>query len=117
MTFAGQRIQRRILQVCLAASIILLLWGMARLWLDDISHAQATEAFAALHSPVALLEGVVRAEPVPLICLGIAVLAVTPVLRLLLLLIDFLAQRDWLYAAICAAVGVIIAVGFMLRLH
>lgn len=105
------------LQVLLGISIGLLLWGLMRLWLDGISHAEAKEALRQLQGPVTIAVGVIRAEPVALLCLGIAALVVTPLLRLVLLLIDFAWQRDWFYASVCLGVTVVIAVGFVLRLH
>ena len=39
---------------------------------------------------------------------GVLVLLLTPVLRVLISLFDFLRERDWLYAAICAIVLAVI---------
>ncbi len=105
------------LQVLLAAATGLLLWGLARLWLDGVTHAMAMAAFAQLDSIPRLVAALLRAEPVALLCGGIALLAVTPALRLLLLLLDFALQRDWTYVIMCVLVGAIITVGFALRLH
>lgn len=112
-----QRFQKRMLQVMLAVAVGLLLWGLSRLLLDGITHEAARAAFAELHSPKAILVGALRAEPVPLLCLGIAVLVVTPFLRLLVLIVDFMVQRDWMYVAMSAVVGMIVLASFFLRLH
>lgn len=117
MTSTAQRFQRRMLQVMLAIAMVLLVWGLARLHLDGITHAAAMARFAGLESVSEVAAGLIRAEPVPLLCAGMLLIAVTPALRLLLLFIDFVIQRDRLYAVICVIVGAIIALGGVLRLH
>lgn len=117
MNPVAQKFQKRILQVLLAVAMALLLWGLVRLQLDGIPHKVAMTEFASLETPSEVVAAAIRAEPVALLCAGIAVLVITPFVRLILLVIDFLVQRDGLYAAMSVVVGVIVVIAFALRLH
>lgn len=55
-----------------------------------------------------ILGGVARMNALSWIQTGVVALLLTPVLRVLLSLIDFLRERDWLYAAIAATVLAVI---------
>lgn len=115
MTPTAQRFQKRLLRVLLAAAIVCLAWGLLRLRLDHVTHAEAMAELSRLKSPPALAAAALRAEPVALLCAGIALLVISPFARLLLLLGDFVVQRDRLYAATCAGVAVIILISFAMR--
>jgi len=117
MNLRAQKVQKRTLQAMLAVAMGLLVWGLVRLRLDGVTHADAVAAFAEISSMPLLVVKMLRAEPVALLAAGIAVIVVTPAVRLVLLAIDFLAQRDWLYAAMSAVVGAIVTVAFFLRVH
>lgn len=117
MNPAVQRFQKRMLQFMLACAMGLLIWGLVRLELDGLTHARAMAEFAQLDSPAEVITGTIRAEPVALLCFGISVLVLTPFVRLAVLALDFLVQRDWLYLGMSVVVGVIVIVGFLLRMH
>ena len=55
-----------------------------------------------------ILEGVSGMNAASWIQLGVIALLLTPILRVLLSLVGFVSQRDWLYAAITSAVLAII---------
>ena len=55
-----------------------------------------------------ILRGVASFTAYGWIQLGVVALLLTPVVRVLLSLLDFVKQRDWLYAAITAAVLAVI---------
>lgn len=56
-----------------------------------------------------ILEGALMGNSESLIQLGVVALLLTPIMRVVLSLFDFLRQRDWLYVAITAFVlGVIV---------
>ena len=48
----------------------------------------------------AVVSGAVTGKPFAIICLGMLLLALTPVLRVTLSVFFFLTQRDWLYVGI-----------------
>jgi uncharacterized membrane protein len=48
----------------------------------------------------AVVSGAVIGKPYAIICLGMLLLALTPVVRVALSVIFFLVQRDWLYVGI-----------------
>ena len=57
----------------------------------------------------AVVSGAVTGKPYAIICLGMLLLALTPVVRVALSVIFFLVQRDWLYVGITLFVlGVLI---------
>lgn len=69
-------------------------------------------ADAPLHPEYTTLGGIFRAaaagQAVGLIGIGVLCLLLTPIMRVVLSLADFLRQRDWLYTAITAAVLAVI---------
>lgn len=117
MNLRVQKFQKRSLQSMLVVSLVCLIWGMLRIVVDGVSHEEAVAAFAAITGPASLALGTLRAEPIPLLATGIAVLVLTPFIRLLILTVDFAVQRDWLYVAMSAVVGAIVLLSFLLRLH
>ena len=57
-----------------------------------------------------IFEGITSMNAMSWIQMGVIALLLTPILRVLISLIDFLAERDWLYAAISSIVlSIIIA--------
>lgn len=61
-------------------------------------------------TPLPLLAALVAAgDPTAAVSLGIAILLATPALRVAVLLGAYLKRRDWLFAAIAAAVLAILA--------
>lgn len=64
-------------------------------------------SYTTLHG---ILNGVCHFTATGWIQLGVIVLFLTPIMRVLLSLLDFVKQRDWLYAAITAFVLAVIIV-------
>lgn len=78
--------------------------------MPDYTHFSYTDhhdaSYTTLHG---ILDGVCHFTAAGWIQLGVIVLFLTPIMRVVLSLLDFVKQRDWLYAAITAIVlGVII---------
>lgn len=67
--------------------------------------ANHPENYTTLHG---ILGGFVRLTPVGWIQTGVLVLILTPLLRIVISLFDFIRERDWLYAAITAIVLAVI---------
>jgi uncharacterized membrane protein len=59
---------------------------------------------AMLSSVAGVIAGVMALEPAAIVQLGIVLLIATPVARVLLTLIAFAVQRDWMYVLISAIV-------------
>lgn len=55
-----------------------------------------------------IFDGVTRWNARSWIQLGVIALLLTPILRVLLSMVDFLREHDWLYAGICAVVLAVI---------
>ena len=68
----------------------------------DVAH---DAAYTTLHG---ILGGLCQGTAVGWIQTGVLLLQLTPVMRVLLSLFDFVSERDWLYAAITAAVLTVI---------
>jgi uncharacterized membrane protein len=62
-----------------------------------------------LSSLSGVIAGAVALEPAAIVQLGIVLLIATPVARVLLTLIAFASQRDWMYVLISAIVLVLLA--------
>ena len=62
-----------------------------------------------LSSLTGVLAGAIALEPAAIVQLGIVLLIATPVARVLLTLIAFAIQRDWMYVLISAIVLVLLA--------
>lgn len=116
MTGTSQKFQRRTLQVMLALSMALLVWGLIRLGVDGVSHQAALLQFRDLDTIPEILTALVRAEPIALLAAGMGLIAITPALRLLILTIDFMAQKDALYVGVCVVVAAVIVIGGLVRL-
>lgn len=70
--------------------------------------AEETANFSAYTTLTGIIDGVLNFTAVGWIQLGVIALILTPILRVLLSLLDFLQERDWLYAAITAVVLAVI---------
>lgn len=66
------------------------------------------------YPPAAVLKGIAAGDGPSIIMLGILLLILTPVLRVFASVIAFLLQKDLLYAAITAAVLIILTLAFIL---
>jgi uncharacterized membrane protein len=64
---------------------------------------------AMLSSVAGVIAGVMALEPAAIVQLGIVLLIATPVARVLLTLIAFAVQRDWMYVLISAIVLALLA--------
>ena len=77
--------------------------------MPDYTHFSYAEAHPAEYTTLGgIFAGLGRMDARSWIQLGVIVLILTPILRVLLSLVDFLKERDWLYAAITAAVLAVI---------
>ncbi|MGZ3713851.1 MAG: DUF1634 domain-containing protein [Ktedonobacterales bacterium] len=66
------------------------------------------------HTFASVWQGVLHGEPLAIISLGLLVLLATPVLRVIVSIVAFLLEGDWLYAAITTVVLLILVVSFFL---
>lgn len=78
----------------------------------DLSQYQ-NFSYDAPHSPAfttlgGILDGFLHFTPIGWIQTGVLILILTPVMRVALSLLDFMKERDWLYAAITAVVLAVI---------
>ena len=75
----------------------------------DYTHFDYDEAHPAAYTTITgILEGVLSMKSQSWIQMGVIALILTPIMRVILSLIDFLQEHDWLYAAITAIVLAII---------
>lgn len=75
---------------------------------DYTTFAYSDEHPAEYTTLQGIWEGVVSMNAMSWIQMGVIALLLTPILRVLISLVDFLAERDWLYAAISSVVLAII---------
>jgi uncharacterized membrane protein len=66
------------------------------------------------HSLGDVLAGLTHGDPLAILSLGLLVLLLTPVARVLVSILAFARERDWLYVAITAVVLLILVVSFLL---
>ncbi len=77
--------------------------------MPDYSTFSYTDSHPASYTTLGgILHGVRTMNPMSWIQLGVIALILTPIMRVLLSLIDFLQERDWLYAIITSIVLAII---------
>ncbi len=77
----------------------------------DYSHFAYTDAHDTSYTTLSgILQGALHFTATGWIQLGVIILFLTPILRVLLSLLDFVRQRDWLYSAITATVLAVIIV-------
>ena len=75
----------------------------------DYTHFDYDEALPAAYTTLqGIWEGLLAMKSQSWIQLGVIALILTPILRVIFSLIDFLEERDWLYAGITAVVLAII---------
>jgi uncharacterized membrane protein len=66
------------------------------------------------HTAVGVVAGLGRGDPLAVIVLGLLVLLLTPVLRVLVSVVTFAQERDWLYTGITLLVFCILLISFLL---
>lgn len=77
--------------------------------MPDYTHFSYDEMHPAGYTTLGgILDGVTRWNARSWIQLGVIALLLTPILRVLLSMVDFLREHDWLYAGICAVVLAVI---------
>lgn len=77
--------------------------------MPDYTHFSYAEAHPAEYTTLGgIFAGLGRMDARSWIQLGVIALILTPILRVLLSLVDFLKERDWLYAAITSIVLAVI---------
>jgi uncharacterized membrane protein len=103
--------------VLLAAAIIFL--GLARLLTMPPQGGEPATAAALIQqethptSLVAILDGVDEGRPTSLVRLGVLVLILTPVARVAMTVVLFLAQRDWAFVVLAAFVLLLLVLGLL----
>lgn len=98
--------------VLLSAGVILL--GVVLFYIRYAASFQsaATRTYPRSLADVAL--GVTHGDPLAVIALGLLILLATPTLRVVISIVTFALERDWLYTAITALVLLILLVSFLL---
>lgn len=77
--------------------------------MPDYSTFSYTDAHPAEYTTLSgIVQGIAGMNAMSWIQLGVIALLLTPILRVLISLVDFLKERDWLYAAISSIVLTII---------
>lgn len=77
--------------------------------MPDYTHFSYDEAHPACYTTLGgILGGIGEWNARSVIQMGVIALLLTPILRVLLSLVDFLRERDWLYAVISAIVLAVI---------
>jgi uncharacterized membrane protein len=103
--------------VLLAAAIVAL--GLALLIFGQSQAAEPTTVAALIEqeshatSLAAILAGAIAGRPTSLVRLGVLVLILTPVTRVAMTLVLFLAQRDRAFVALTSVVLVILILGLI----
>ena len=97
------------------ACFIAFIGGIIYLWqhgtdpMPDYTHFDYDEAHPATYTTLSgIWEGLLSMKSQSWIQLGVIALILTPILRVIFSLVDFLEEHDWLYAAITAVVLAII---------
>ena len=95
------------LRIGVIISVILILIGFALLYkepnLTDLLSPHSKTNTSVIN-PVSVPTQAIHGDGLALILLGLMVLVATPVVRVLLGIIDFARQKDWLYTAITVIV-------------
>jgi uncharacterized membrane protein len=66
------------------------------------------------HTLADVFHGLAQGDPLAILSLGLLVLLLTPVARVLVSILAFAQERDWLYTAITTLVLLILLVSFLL---
>jgi uncharacterized membrane protein len=98
----------RILIAGLAVSATLLMAGMVAMLAKGERHAPVDKSIADLFADASRLNGPA------LVTLGLLALMITPILRVVVLLLGWTQRRDWLFAGIALAVLVLLILSLSL---
>ncbi|HEV8193382.1 MAG TPA: DUF1634 domain-containing protein [Ktedonobacterales bacterium] len=98
--------------VLLSAGVILL--GVMLFYIRYAAKPQSVDTQTYPHSLGGVVQGVTHGNPLAVISLGLLILLATPTLRVVISIITFAIERDWLYTAITALVLFILLVSFLL---
>ena len=107
----------RLLQVGVAMATVVVIIGsvllIARHGHETVDHRVFRGAAATLTSVGAIVHAAFAGDPLAITQLGLVLLIATPIARVALTLIAFVAQRDWLYTGLTAVVLAILAWGLL----
>jgi uncharacterized membrane protein len=98
--------------VLLSAGVILL--GVILFYIRYAANSHSVYTQTYPHSLGGVVQGVTHGNPLALIALGLLILLATPTLRVVISIVTFAIERDWLYTAITALVLLILLVSFLL---
>lgn len=109
----GNTLRRGVMVACLIAFVggVMYLCLHGDEPMPDYTRFSYDEAHPACYTTLGgIVDGILGWDARSWIQLGVIALLLTPILRVLLSMVDFLREHDWLYAGICAIVlSVIIA--------
>lgn len=94
------------------ASAAIILLGMAWFYIQMAITGHATLTFP--HTFTGIVQRLARGEPLALVSLGLAVLLLTPILRVAISILVFALERDWLYTIITVVVLAILLISLLL---
>ena len=110
-----------ILRVGVLSSATLIVFGLILALTASTPAAQASR-FSAVSvesayptSIPALIRGVLTADPVATIALGLLVLILTPSINVVISLVAFAVERDWAFVAISTIILLSLAIGLLLN--
>jgi uncharacterized membrane protein len=92
----------------LAVSAVLLIAGLIAMLLQGHESASPHESFSAI------LSAALRCQGPALTTLGLLVLMITPILRVIVLLIGWVLRRDWLFAVVALVVLALLVLSLLL---
>ncbi|MDG6925983.1 MAG: DUF1634 domain-containing protein [Nitrososphaerota archaeon] len=105
-----ERVIALTLRIGVVLSASLVAGGLVLFYAEGLANPPASSSFTL----PAVIAGVAGGNPVSLMLLGIVVLVITPVLRVSELALNYLWQRDRLYAVISLLVLLLMMVGIVL---
>ncbi len=98
--------------VMLAAAIIAL--GVVLFYVRYLTGGIGPGPLKYHHTVAGVISGLRQGDPLSVILLGLLVLLLTPVLRVLVSVVTFALEHDWLYTGITLLVFFILLVSFLL---
>jgi uncharacterized membrane protein len=98
--------------VLLAAAIIAL--GVVLFYARYLAAGGKPGPMSYPHTVAGAIAGLAHGDPLAVIAFGLLVLLLTPVLRVLVSVVSFALEHDWLYTGITLVVLVILLVSFLL---
>ncbi len=98
--------------VLLSAGIILL--GSILFYARYLANPQDIDAQRYPHSLTDVALGIAHGEPLAVIAVGLLILLATPTLRVIVSIVTFALERDWLYTGITVLVLLILLASFLL---